>query len=92
MIISFKHKGLKDFFIQGNSSKLNRAHTKKLRLILAKLHAAHTTRDLNFPGSSLHQLTGELKGFLAISVNGNWRIVFKFEDGDASLVDYVDYH
>ncbi len=92
MIINFKHKGLRDFFEKGNGSKLNQAHIKKLRLILAKLHAAHTTKDLNFPGSSLHQLAGDREGFFAISVNDNWRVTFKFENGDVSFLDYVDYH
>ena len=92
MIISFKHKGLRDFFEKGNSSKLNQAHVKKLRLVLAKLHAADAIGDMNFPGSGLHQLSGDCKGLWAVSVSGNWRLTFKFENGEVTLLDYIDYH
>jgi proteic killer suppression protein len=47
---------------------------------------------MNLPGWGLHALKGELKGHFSVVVNGNWRIIFKFEDGDAILVDYKDYH
>jgi len=47
---------------------------------------------MNFPGSGLHALKGELDGFWSIRVSGNWRIIFKFEAGDAYDVDYTDYH
>lgn len=47
---------------------------------------------MNAPGWRLHSLTGALKDHWAISVSGNWRITFKFEDENAILVDYQDYH
>ncbi|MBS0423394.1 MAG: type II toxin-antitoxin system RelE/ParE family toxin [Proteobacteria bacterium] len=59
---------------------------------LAFLHAAVTIDDMNIPGYRLHQLKGELEGHWAIDVNKNWRIVFRFEDGDAYVVNYEDYH
>ena len=92
MIVSFQHKGLKMFFETGNISKIQSQHAAKLRLILAKLHASHAVKDMNFPGSNLHTLSGNRKGCYSVSVNGNWRITFKFENGDATLVDYIDYH
>lgn len=92
MIQSFKHKGLKLFFETGNFSKIQPAHRKKLRLILTILHAASDITDLNYPGSNLHQLSGDYNNFWSVSVSGNWRIIFRFEDGDVFDVDYLDYH
>ncbi len=92
MIVSFRHKGLKMFFETGNVSKIQPQHAQRLRLILAKLHASHDIVDMNFPGANLHTLSGNLKGFWSISVSGNWRLIFKFENGEASVVDYLDYH
>lgn len=92
MIESFKHKSLKKFFETGDSSKLNQAHVRRLRLILTQLHAAQNIRDMNFPGSNLHKLSGDKEDFWSVSVSGNWRVIFRFEDGDAYDVDYLDYH
>jgi proteic killer suppression protein len=47
---------------------------------------------MNAPGWKLHQLSGALAGHWAISVSGNWRMTFAFENEDAVLVDYQDYH
>ncbi len=47
---------------------------------------------MNYPGSFLHQLSVEKKGFYSVKVSGNWRIFFQFIDGNASVVDYDDYH
>lgn len=47
---------------------------------------------MNAPGWKLHALSHNLKGHWAITVNGNWRLTFAFDDGDAILVDYQDYH
>lgn len=92
MIISFKHKGLKNFFLRGDSSKIHGSHVGKLRLILAKLHAAKTIRDIDFPGSNLHPLKGNLAEHWSLSVSGNWRITFKFINEEVHIVDYIDYH
>ena len=92
MIQSFRHKGLKLFFETGNYSKVQPAHRKRLRLILTILYAANDVKDLNFPGSKLHRLSGEYKDLWAVNVSGNWRIIFRIEDGDVFDVDYLDYH
>ena len=92
MIQSFKHKGLRSFFESGNYSKIQPTHRKRLKLILSILHAANDVKDLNYPGSNLHQLSGEFKDYWAVNVSGNWRIIFRFEDGDLFDVDYLDYH
>lgn len=51
-----------------------------------------TADDMNVPGWKLHALVGDLTGHWAITVDGNWRLTFKFEGQDAVLVNYQDYH
>ena len=67
-------------------------HVVKLRDILARLDAARTAADMDMPGFRLHPLKGASKGFWAVTVRANWRVMFRFEDPDALDVDYVDYH
>jgi len=67
-------------------------HVGKLRDILTRLDAARTVADMDMPGFQLHPLKGELKGFWAVTVRANWRVIFRFADADAFDVDYVDYH
>ncbi len=92
MIKSFKHKGLELFFYTGSKKGIVPEHAKKLAKILDRLHAAAEFRDLKWPGSNFHHLTGNFKGMYSISVSGNWRIIFKFENGHILDVDYLDYH
>ena len=92
MIPSVAHKGLEEFLTKGSKAGIRPEHAKRLRLILGLLNAARTLQDLDFPGSRLHPLRGDLEGFWSITVSGNWRIVFRFADGEALDVDYVDYH
>jgi proteic killer suppression protein len=67
-------------------------HVVKLCDILARLDAARYVSDMDMPGLGLHPLKGELKGFWAVTVRANWRVIFRFVDPDAFDVDYVDYH
>jgi proteic killer suppression protein len=92
MIKSFRHKGLQRFFETGSKSGIQATHVVKLRLQLAALDQATSAADLSAPSWSLHPLKGELKGHWAVTVNGNWRMVFTFDGIDAVLVDYMDYH
>jgi proteic killer suppression protein len=92
MIKSFKHKGLERFFTKGSTAGIKAAHATKISDRLAFLHAATCIDDIDKPGYRLHALKGKLKGHWAINVSGNWRIVFKFQDGDAFVVNYEDYH
>ncbi len=64
----------------------------RIRLILSTLHAAQEIEGVNLPTFRLHILKGELQGFFSVTVRANWRIIFRFEDGDAFDVDFVDYH
>ena len=92
MIKSFKHRGLEEFFFDGKKKGLQSKHLVKLEDILDLLDAAENIKDMNFPGSGLHQLKGKLKGYWAIKISGNWRLTFKFENANAYEVDYIDYH
>jgi proteic killer suppression protein len=69
-----------------------REHTEKLRDLLARLDAAAEVADMDLPGLRLHPLKGDLKGFWALTVRANWRVIFRFAEGDALDVDYTDYH
>lgn len=92
MIKSFRHKGLRAFYETGNKAGIQPEHAAKIARQLARLEVAKTPEDMNVPGWKLHSLHGGLQGQHAVSVNGNWRLVFAFDDGDAILVDYLDYH
>jgi len=93
VIRSFKHAGLEKFFKTGSKAGIQPAHEKKLRLQLTTLNAASTIADIApFEAWKLHSLKGRLAGHWAITVNGNWRIVFVFDGPDVTLVDYTDYH
>jgi proteic killer suppression protein len=92
MIKSFTHKGLEKFFTTGDQSGIQAIHAKRLRLILAILHDAKHISDTNAPALRLHALKGSRAGFRAVTVQANWRVIFRFEDGDVYVVDYLDYH
>jgi toxin HigB-1 len=92
VIKTFQHKGLEAYFRNGSKAGIQPAHAARLRLQVAALDASINPQGMNFPGWKLHQLTGKLAGYWAVSVNGNWRLTFKFDGQDAVLVDYQDYH
>lgn len=92
MIRKIRHKGLKKLYEEDSAAKVNPDHADKLRRILARLDASSKPQDMDLPGYRLHKLKGEYEGFWAVDVSGNWRVVFRFEGGDATDVDFVDYH
>jgi len=92
MIRSFRHKGLKRLYEDDDSRFVVAEHVTKLRNILARLDAAGSVEDMNLPGLNLHALKGKLKGFMAVTVRANWRVTFRFVEGHAFEVDYLDYH
>lgn len=92
MIINFKSKSLKRLFEKGDGSKIKTDHLRKVENILTRLHAAKELKDMNAPSLGLHKLKGDRKGQYAVTVKENWRIVFDFNDGDATNVEYTDYH
>ena len=92
MIKSFSHKGVKKFYDSGSMAGIQSAHAPKLARQLARLNQAKTPADMNLPGWKLHPLKGKLVGQWAISVSGNWRLIFRFRGGDVFNVYYDDYH
>lgn len=92
MIKHFKHKGLRQFFETGSRSGIRPDHAAKLARQLRQLNDAARVQDMNMPGWSLHSLSGDLAEHWSVTVNGNWRMTFRFEGEDAILVDYQDYH
>lgn len=92
MIKSWKHKGLRRFFESGNKAGITAAHERKIKIILQRLSAAIEPEDMNTPGMQFHKLSGNYMGFYSVSVNGNWRIIFKFINQNAEEVNYIDYH
>ena len=91
MIKNFRHKGLKQLYETGSHQGVRPEHVKRLRLILARLDASQKPNDMRLPGLKLHSLKGDYEGFWAVSVSGNWRVVFRFEDNSAADIDYLDY-
>lgn len=92
MIISFGHKGLKEFWITSSKKSIPAAFAPRIRRILDALSAARDVEQLNLPSYKLHELKGDRKGEWSIWVNGNWRITFKFTGGNAYDVNLEDYH
>ncbi len=91
MIATFEHKSLKKLF-EGNPRYIEGALRNRVAYILAVMDAAALISDLELPGFRMHELSGDLKGIWSITVSGNWRITFRFEDGEFHDVDLVDYH
>ncbi len=92
MIKSFAHKGLEKFFLTGSKAGIQPRHENRIRLILAQLNQAKSIEDMNIPALRLHELKGNRTGTWSVTVQANWRITFRFADGDAEVVDYEDYH
>ena len=92
MIRSIRHKGLRRLYEDDDPRGVLSEHVEKLRDILVRLDASATATDMDLPGFRLHPLKGEWKSFWAVTVRANWRVIFRFAEGDALDVDYVDYH
>ena len=92
MIKSFNNKGLKAFFETGSVAGIQAIHAQRIRLILALLEQSVDVQDMNAPALRLHELKGREKGIWSVTVQANWRITFRFENGDAYIVNYQDYH
>ena len=92
MVKSFKHRGLKRLYERGDRSRINPNYVGKVELVLADLDASETLEHMRRPGYRLHELKGDMKGLYAVDISGNWRIVFRFKDGEAEDIDLTDYH
>ena len=92
MIRRICHRGLKRMYERGDASRVAPDLADRIALALADLDDASKPSDLDLPGYRLHPLKGRRKGYWSISISGNWRVIFLFEDGDAYDVDLIDYH
>ena len=92
MISTFKHKGLDLFFTKGSYKGVPAQHGARMERMLDRLDSAREAKDMDVPGFKFHALKGDRKGTFAVSVSGNWRIVFEFDGRDAINVDLEDYH
>jgi len=92
MIGKIKHKGLRQFYLNGTRRGLNAEWEGRLRDILFLLDTANVPEDMNITSLRFHALKGKYNGFYAVSVTGNWRVIFRFEGSQPTDVDLVDYH
>ena len=92
MIRSIRHKGLNRLYEHDDHRGVVSQHVERLRDILVRLDASTSIADMDLPGFRLHPLQGDLRGFWAVTVRANWRVIFRFADGDALDIDYLDYH
>lgn len=92
MIIGCIHKGLDRFYSSGKTSGIQSQHAASLRLILTNLDQAESPSDMDLPRLRLHEFKGSRKGIWSASVNGNWRVTFRFTAKDTEIVNYEDYH
>ena len=92
MLKTFRHRGLERLFESDDASGVRADQVRRIRDVLAHLDGARQPNDINLPGYRLHPLRGNLKGCWSVTISGNWRIIFRLENGDAFDVDLVDYH
>ena len=92
MIETFRHKGLKRLFEDGDPRGVNPQHVGKIEEILGVLQVARMIEDMDVANFKLHPLKGDLQGFWAVTVRANWRIIFRFDGGHALDIDLIDYH
>lgn len=92
MIKRFRHRGLEQFYRTGSVRGIQPAHAERIGRMLVFLDRAAVPDDLDIPGWGLHPLKGRMKGYWALTVSGNWRLVFRFSRTDVDQLDYVDYH
>ena len=92
MIQSFRHAGLEKFYLTGSKAGIHPSHAIRLRRQLTLLNTAKDEKRMNVPGWNLHSLRGALANHWSVKVDGNWRMTFTFEDENANLLDYQDYH
>lgn len=92
MVKTFRHKGLKRLFEKDQLGGVRADQASRIRDVLAHLDLAETPVELDLPGYRLHALKGDRKGYWSVTISGNWRIIFRFDDGNAFDIDLVDYH
>ena len=92
-IVSIAHRGLREYYLDGNARGLNQSLVPRIRTVLFALEAAPDMETLQGPpGWRIHQLKGDRAGEWSISVSGNWRLTFRIEDGAIVNLNLEDYH
>ena len=94
-LVRFRHRGLVQFYEDENARSLPSLMTDKLGKLPLAMETAETLEQLGkFPGWKLHPLKGDLKGFWSLTVTGNWRLIFRYDENahEASDIDLIDYH
>lgn len=92
MIENIRHRGLRRLYETGDRRGVSAELVDRIERVLARLDQASEPAHMDLPGLRLHPLRGDRAGFWSVSISGNWRIVFRFEDGGVHDVDLVDYH
>lgn len=92
VIQSFRHRGVETFFRTGSKAGIQPRHESRLRILLTTLNLAAVPEDMNRSGWGFHPLKGRLKGRYSVKADGNWRLTFAFDEQNAILVGYTDYH
>lgn len=92
MLRRIRHRGLRRLYADDDRRGLIAEHVDKVARVLALLDRAARPEDMNLPGLRLHPLKGDLSGYWSVTIRANWRIIFRFEDGDVTDVDLIDYH
>jgi proteic killer suppression protein len=92
VIRSWRHKGLKLLYVDGDRSKIRPDLTDKAQRILSVLAVASEAADVDLPGFHLHPLKGDLRGFWSVTVSRNHRIIFRFSNNHVHDVTLIDYH
>ena len=92
MISGFRHKGLERLYERGDRRRIPPEYAAKVERILARLDVGSEPRNMDLPGYRLHRLSGDLEGFWSVTVSRNWRLIFRFDAGNACDVDLIDYH
>jgi len=92
MIRRFQHRGLKILYDKNDRRGVSAEHVEKTARVLARLDVVTRPEQLKLTGFALHRLEGDLAGYWSVAVRGDWRIIFRFEQGNATDVDLVEYH
>jgi toxin HigB-1 len=92
MIGRFQHRGLKILYDRDDRRGVSAELVEKTARVLARLDVATRAEELKLPGFGLHRLEGDLAGYWSIAVRGEWRIIFRFDAGNTTDIDLVEYH
>ena len=92
MILGFRHRGLSRLYEHGDRRRIPADYVARIEEILTLLDTVTRLGEMDQPGYRLHPLSGDMAGFWSVAVSRNWRITFRFDGGNVTDVDYLDYH